>query len=676
MADMFRSLRRSLLCLCILCGLIGMVPAWADTIVAAKRIDLPGATLQDVTAQLAPGADPNTVKISLHASKADFPSLGWRKVGLTLQGNLRRDPQMRWLFDGTAQFNGAPGGALSNATIALVMDGSANTLEVDATQGAIHIGAALPLDQPSHAQINVHNLPAGWLQGLLATVWAGHVAGGKLDAELALDVRDDGFQSSGDVTTADLKYTTPAGNVAADGLAGRARFALDATRRPAQLALNGSLHGGQLQFGPVFARLPEHDIALDVVANMEHGGAEVSRLHLDDADALQLDGALSVDAKGNLQKLKLDHFQARFPAAYDRYGQPWFDNALAPNLHISGQLDGHLDYVADNWRSFAFHSDGLDLADSTGQLQANGLHGSVDWAEQGDKSPTMFGWNQLVLRKYAVGAAQSHWHSHDGSLALQSPLDIPLLKGQVRLTALEWRPAASKAQRLNLAASVAGIDMATLNQTLGWTPMAGTLDGTISSMSWSNDRYEFQGELTIKAFDGTAVLTHLSAQQPLSENPAITADMALHQLDLAPLADTFNFGSITGRLDGSINGLQLVGGSPVAFKASLLAQKGGKISLHAANNLSVVTGGTVAGGFQGAVMKLFKTLNYKRMGIDTTLQNGVCTFSGLDGDASGYTIVEGSGLPYLHVVGEQTRIDWPLFLHRLKTASQGAVADR
>lgn len=648
---------------------MGAVPAWADAVVAAKRIDLPGASLQDVTAQLAPGADPNTVKISLHASKADFPSLGWRKVGLTLQGNLRRDPQMRWLFDGTAQFNGAPGGALSNATIALVMDSAANTLEVDATQGAIRIGTALPLDQPSHAQINVHNLPAGWLQGLLATVWAGHVVGGKLDAELALDIRDDGFQSSGDVTTADLKYTTPAGNVAADGLAGHARFALDATHRPAQLALNGSLRGGQLQFGPVLARLPDHDVVLDVVANMEHGGAEVSRLHLDDADALQLDGALSVDAKGNLQKLKLDHFQARFPAAYDRYGQPWFDNALAPNLHISGQLDGHLDYVADSWRSFAFHSDGLDLADSTSQLQANGLHGSVDWAEQGDKSPTMLGWNQLILRKYAVGAAQSHWHSHDGNLALQSPLDIPLLKGQVHFTAVEWRPAAAKAQRVNLAASVAGVDMATLNQTIGWTPMAGTLDGTISSMSWFNDRYEFGGELTIKAYDGTAVLTHVSAQQPLSENPVITTDIALHQLDLAPLADTFNFGSMTGRLDGSINGLQLVGSNPVAFKASLLAQNGGKISLHAANNLSVVTGGTVAGGFQGAVMKLFKTLNYKRMGINTTLQNGVCTFSGLDGDAGGYTIVEGSGLPYLHVVGEQTRIDWPVFLRRLKTAS-------
>jgi hypothetical protein len=675
-ADMFRSLRRPLICLCTLCGLFGAAPTWADTVVAAKRIDLPGASLQDVRAQLSPGTDANTVKISLHANKADFPALGWRRVGLALEGNLRRDPQMRWVFEGSVQVSGAPGGALSNATVDLFMDSSANTLEIDAAQGATRIGTALPLDQPSHAQITLRSLPAGWLQGLLATVWAGHIVSGKLDAELAFDMHEDGFQSSGDFTAEDLKYTTPAGNVAGESVAGHARFALDATHRPAQLALNGSLHGGQLQFGPVFARLPDHDVVVDLAANMEHGGANVSRLHLDDADALQLDGALSVDAKGNLQKIKLDHFQAHFPVAYDRYGQPWMDNAIAPNLHISGPLDGHLEYATDSWRSFMFHTDGLDLADSTGQLQANGLRGGIDWAEQGDKSPTTLGWNQLVLRKFAAGAAQSHWRGHNGALELQSPLDLPLLKGQAHFTALEWRPAAAKTQRLNLAANVADIDMATLNQITGWMPIDGTLGGTISSMQWANDRYEFEGELTIKAFDGTTVLTHLSAQQPLSDNPIVTTDVALHQLDLAPLSDVFNFGSMTGRLDGSINDLQLVGGNAVAFKASLLAQNGGKISLHAANNLSIVTGGTAASGFQGAVMKLFKTLNYKRMGINSTLQNGVCILSGLDGDSSGYTIVEGSGLPYLHVVGEQTRIDWPVLLRRLKTASQGPIADR
>jgi hypothetical protein len=654
---------RLLLCLCVLYGFFGAAPAWADTVVAAKRIELPGLSLQDVQAQLSPGASPNTLQVSLHAGKADVPALGWRHVGLTLTGNLRRDLQMRWMFDGAVQLAGAPGGALGNATVNLVIDAGANTLSINADQGAAHIGMAFPLDQTSHAQVNLHNLPIGWLQGVMATIWPGRITGGKLDADLALDVRDQSYQSSGDFTVADLKYVTPGGNPGGEGLNGRARFALDTTLHPAQIQLNGTLHGGELQFGPVLARLPTHDVVLDLAANVEKGGLAISRLHLDDADALQLDGALSIDAKGNLQKLKLDHFQARFPAAYQRYGQSWFDSELTPGLQIVGQVDGHVDVIGDTWRSFALHTEGLDLADSTGQLQANGLHGALDWSEQDDRPATLFGWNQLVVRQYAIGA-------------LQVPLDIPILKGQVHLAALEWQPTAAKSDRINLMASISGVDMALLNQSIGWTPFAGTLGGNISSMQWVDGRYALQGEMTIKAFDGSAVIKHLSLQQPFDNAPILTGDVSVHQLDLAPLADTFNFGSMTGRLDGSINGLQLTGGNPVAFKASLLAQDGGRISLRAANNLSIVTGGTAASGLQGAVMKLFKMLSYKRMGIQADLQNGVCLFSGLDGDAPGYTIVEGTGLPYLHVVGEQTKVEWPVFLHRLKVASQGAVAER
>ncbi|GFZ99768.1 hypothetical protein GCM10011408_20660 [Dyella caseinilytica] len=632
-------------------------------------------TLQDVQAQLKPGADPNTVQISLRAVKADIPAFGLRHVPLTLAGNLRRDIQMRWMFDGTIQLNGAPGGVLSDASINMVVDASANTLTINADQGPVHIGTAFPLDQTSHVQVNLRNFPASWLQGLLATAWPGHIASGKLDADLALDVRDEGYQSSGDVTVADLKYATPAGNPGGEGLSGHMRFAMDATGHPAQWTLDGGIHGGVLQLGPVLAKLPAHDVVFDLTAAMEKGGLAISELRLDDADALQLEGALAIDSKGNLQKLRLDHFQARFPSAYNRYGQPWLDSTV-PNLHVAGRLEGHLDYATDTWRSFAFHTDGFDLADSSGQLQANGLHGDLDWSEQGDQPATSLAWNQLVMRQFAVGAMQSHWRSRSGALSLQSPLDMPLWKGEIHFTAMEWRPAAPKAERVNLAANVAGIDMATLNQSQGWQPFAGTLGGSITSVQWLDDHYALQGELTINAFDGTATIRRLSVQQPFSSMPVVSGDISLHHIDLAPLADTFNFGSMTGRLDGSINDLQLIGGSPIAFKASLLAADGGRISLHAANNLSVVTGGAPASGLQGAVMKLFKTLSYKRMGINSNLQNGICTLSGLEGDASSYTIVEGSGLPYLHVVGEQSRIEWPVFLRRLKAASQGTVAER
>ena len=668
-------LRRPLV-VCAFWTLLWAAPSWGSTVVTAKRIDVPGVTLQDVRAQLDPGATQDTVQITLRAGKADIPGLGWRKVGMTINGNLRRDIQLRWIFDGTVQLSGAPGGALGSGTVNWVVDGSANTLEVNAEQGAAHIGAAFPLDQTTHAQINLRNLPASWLQGLLATVWPARVAGGKLDADLALDVRDQGFQSSGDVTFADLKYATPAGSVAGQGLNGHARFSLDATARPAQLSLNGSLHGGDLQMGPVLAKLPPHDVVLDLGASSERGGLAINHLRMDDADALQLEGALAIDAKGNLLKLRLDHFQAHFPTAYDRYGQPWLDNLIESHPQITGQLEGHIDYAGESLRSFAFHTDGLDVIDSTGQLQANGLHGDLDWAAQGEKSPTTVGWNQLTLHQFAWGTMQSRWRSRDGMLSLQAPLDLPVWKGQTRLTKFEWRPAATKAERMDLAANVEGVDLSAVNQALGWTPFPGTLDGTISAVHWAGDRYSLQGALTAKAFGGTATIDHITVQQPLSTTPALGGNVALHQIDLAPLSDTFNFGAMSGHMDGSIDGLQLVGGTAVAFKASLLAQGGGRISLRAANNLSVVTGGSPASGLQGAVMKLFKAASYKRIGLDVSLQNGVCSLSGLDGDANGYSIVEGSGLPYLHVTGTQNRIEWPLLVRRLKTATQGAVAER
>jgi hypothetical protein len=664
------SLRRPL-AICALWTLLWAVPTWAGTVVVAKRIDMPGVSLQDVRAQLTPGASPDTVQISLRAGKADIPGFGWRKVGIVMDGNLHRDLQMRWLFDGTVQLNGAPGGALSNASVNLMVDASANTLEINAGQGVARINTAFPLDQPTHAQVNLRNLPAGWLQGLLATIWPARIAGGKLDADLALDVRKEGFQSSGDVTFADIKYTTPAGNTAAQGLDGHARFELDATARPAQLTLNGGVHGGALQFGPVLARLPAHDVVLDLNASAERGSLAINRLHLDDADALQLDGALAIDAKGNLQKLKLENFHAHFPAAYERYGEPWLDNLVAPNLQIAGQLEGRVDYFGEHLRAFSFRTEALDVANSADQWQASGLHGELDWSAQSEKTATTLAWNQLT-----TGAMQSHWRSHDGTLSLQSPLPLVVWKGRAQLTRFDWRPEAAKAERLDLAGNLAGADMAAVSQALGWTPVVGTLDGNVASVRWTGDRYALEGQWTINAFGGTAQVDHLAIQQPLSTTPALSADVTLHQIDLAPLADTFNFGAMSGKLDGSIAGLQLIGGSPVAFKASLLAPSGGRISLRAANNLSVITGGSPASGLQSAMMKLFKSASYKRMGLNVALQNGVCTLSGLDGDDSGYSIVEGSGLPYMHVTGTQSRIEWPLLVKRLKAATQGAVAER
>ncbi len=55
------------------------------------------------------------------------------------------------------------------------------------------------------------------------------------------------------------------------------------------------------------------------------------------------------------------------------------------------------------------------------------------------------------------------------------------------------------------------------------------------------------------------------------------------------------------------------------------------------------------------------------------LNDEICEMDGLGSAGNGFTIVEGSGLPRLTVVGFNRRVDWPTLLDRLEAASTGDV---
>ncbi len=661
-----------LLCCCLLLGIGWALPARADVLLTAKSVSVPGARLQTVIVKLGTDAV-GGLRLQLRAGQADVPAMGWRRLGLTLDGNLQRDDRQRWVLDGDVRLAGAPGGALSDAHVNILLSESANTLLVDILQGKAHATTALPLDQPTHAQIRLDNLPAGWLQGLLGTVWSGRPTSGRLDAELALDLRDPGIQSSGRFTLDGVGFDTPAGTLAGQALNGTGSFSLDTTNGPARMDLDASLRGGELLLGPLYAKLPDHPVQLALRASAQGGAFEVSRLRFNDADALQLDGALVFNASGELKTLKLDHLHASFPATYQRYGEAWLSTLGLRDVRIAGQLSGSLDLRADGLHGFAFTTDRLDMADAEGRLAIDDLHGGLDWAIQGEQPATTLGWRGLQFYRVPSGVAQSQWQSRDGTLSLQQPLVMPVLKGQLRLGQLDWRPAAAKGQRLATSLVLTGVDMSAFSQAMGWPAFPGTLGGAIPSLRWVDDRFELQGGLSANLFGGFVDITQLSLQQPFGPNPVLSGDIVLKQLDLAAITSVFDFGSITGRLDGTVNDLRLVDWNPVAFKASLLAGSGGRISQRAVNNLTSVGGGGIAAGLQGAVLKLFKTFGYKQIGLNCTLQGTVCQMSGLEPTDDGYTIVEGSGLPRLQVIGHQTQVDWPTLLQRVHDAINGAA---
>ncbi|MGB3382058.1 MAG: hypothetical protein WBA47_10780 [Rhodanobacter sp.] len=662
---------RFALCCGLLLGLLWFAPARADVLLSAKSIRMPGLQLQAVTLRL--GEDgAGALTVSLHADKADLPAMGWRRLPLDLAGSLRRNEHMGWVLDGNLKLARAPGGALADAQVQVQVSPAANTLQIDVLQGQATLSGALPLDQPTHAQIRVTNLPAGWLQGLLGTVWSGRTTAGRVDAELALDLRDPGLRSSGQFSLHEVGFDTPSGTLAGRGVSGNGRFNLDYGDGPAQIDLDAGLRGGELLLGPLYAKLPDHPVQLNLHANAADGAVELSRLRFTDADALQLSGALEFDAKGAPSALRLDRLHASFPAAYERYGRSWLDTMGLQDLTVAGDIDASVDWREDSLRSFAFKTDGFDLTDAAGRLAIDGLHGALDWSAKGDRPVTTLGWRGLGFYRIENGAAQSTWRSHDGMLSLQQPLTLPVLGGQLQIGQFDWSPAAAAGQRLATSLVLTGVDMKAFSQAMGWPAFPGTLAGAVPSLRWVDDRLELGGGLSAHVFDGFVDITRLSLQQPFGTSPVLSADIDLKQLDLGAITSVFDFGSITGRLDGSIQGLRLVDWSPVAFKASLLAGDGGRISQRAVNNLTSVGGGGVAAGLQGAMLKLFKTFGYQRIGLNCTLQGTVCKMSGLEPTDGGYTIVEGSGLPRLQVIGHQTEVDWPTLVKRLQDAISGS----
>jgi hypothetical protein len=149
----------------------------------------------------------------------------------------------------------------------------------------------------------------------------------------------------------------------------------------------------------------------------------------------------------------------------------------------------------------------------------------------------------------------------------------------------------------------------------------------------------------------------------------------MDQLDLAQLTGVFGFGQITGRMAGDIQGLRLVDWKPTAFDATLTADQGGDISQNAIKSLTEVGGGGIAGGLQGMALRLFKTFGYARIGLSCKLVDGVCRMGGItpepDPDQQGYTIVEGSGLPHITVIGHERQVDWATLVSRLKSVTEG-----
>ncbi len=114
--------------------------------------------------------------------------------------------------------------------------------------------------------------------------------------------------------------------------------------------------------------------------------------------------------------------------------------------------------------------------------------------------------------------------------------------------------------------------------------------------------------------------------------PTLSADIDFNDLDLLRLTEVFDFGSITGKLDGHIHQLRLVDWTPVRFDAALYTdRKPGvrqRISQRAVQDIGSVGDASFISSLQGQLIGLFSDFGYRRIGIGCRLENQVCAMSG------------------------------------------------
>ena len=615
----------------------------------------------------------NEGALAFEAKALDAGELGYRFRDLRWTCPLRREADDRWHCEGPLRARG-------HGAAVLRAESTAGVVRLALSQARGQFAVVFPAQSDEPMLLRGMALPLTWLQPMLNAAWAeGRITGGTLDAELSLRrPPSGGTDLRGPVTLHALGLDSSNGRIATASLDIQGQFALGLAPDHTRVDVSGQLLGGELLLGPLYSALPETPI--DVELDLRSQGDthwQLERLRWKDAGVLELDAAGVVDRVGSSPLSELD---ARLAAAdlqlaNTRYFGTLLGTFGLSQLQAGGRLQGRASMRDAAPVAIEVEATDVDLLDGAGRFAVEGLDGDLRWSAR-DAIESQLRWRRARVHDLVFGAAALPWRSVERRLELRVASALPLFDGALNLTRFSWTPRDSaRGTALDLALDLRDVDLAQLSPALGWPAFPGRLSGTIPGARYADEVLSLEGGLDADVFAGRVRIGALTLERPFGVAPTLSAAVDFERLDLQPLTAAFGFGEITGRLDGKIHDLRVVDWSPVAFDADLHTSPGAKgprrISQRAVNDLSRVGGGGFVAGLQSQVLKLFETFGYSRIGLKCRLANNVCHMDGVDSSRDGYTIVEGSGLPRITVIGHQRQVDWPVLVARLKAATEG-----
>lgn len=464
----------------------------------------------------------------------------------------------------------------------------------------------------------------------------------------------------------------------ADGLqAGqelRAQLQLSA-RRVAEgwrAELRADSDAGQVYADPVYLELNKHPLHLAARIDWPAAGANLSlsKLQLGLGRLLAVSGAAELplaDPAAVDGRVQLD--LPDLAAAYPVLVQPFGYGGVLGGLDMGGTARLSMTLAGAAPRLAAVTLERVNVADRAGRFVVDGLDGKLHWQASGTPPVSRLRWQGGRLYQVAVGAGQASLLARGDSLTLTEALELPLLGGRLRIPQLAGTGLGGDTPRWQAALEAQGLSLPQLSQALGWPRLDGELSVEIPAVHYADHVLALDGTLQARAFDGTVRVSGLELRDPLSPAPMFRAEASLENLDLERLTRVFDFGRITGRLQGEVRDLELVGWEPVAFQAVLQNppddDRPHRISQRAVESLTAL-GNNGAVALSGTFLRFFESFSYDRLRLSVNLKGQRAQLDGIPHPGGGYYLVKGAGIPRIDVIGRNRDVAWVDLVKRLK----------
>jgi hypothetical protein len=502
---------------------------------------------------------------------------------------------------------------------------------------------------------------------------------------------DEPLKISGQFTTAGGKFTSPDSSKVGENLLLRGPFEITFLPGKNSTSVTGKLTAetGEILWGKFFGDLKTQKPVLEIDGDYFRGPDRLDcrRCNLNLINVGSVDIAGSVEQVTQTPALRLQARSANFSPGgfFDFFLRDAFkvQYPLLDNLAVGGemafqlQLQGSVDALA---------ADG-EMSLKAGELRVK----PKDWQigpivlqlpfqvrlsetkkeSTGDAQIGRLSIEGARFGKQSVGPVTATVSLSNNALRFHQPIRLGLFGGEIEFSNLFWPDAVRDPKQVSFSAEAKRLRLDELTEALNWHRFSGTLTGSIPKVQSTGNLLQTRGDIQAEVFGGRARIGKFEIENPFSSLAAIKLDAKLNEIQLEQLSKTFEFGRISGILEGSIDDLVLIDKQPSEFRVDLHSvERSGveqRISVEAINKITVLSSGQSAGALYGGLAGFFDSFRYSKLGFKATLKNDRLMLRGVETRGDQEFLVVGSLLPpTVNIISHTQVIAFSELLRRLE----------